>query len=158
VVLAGQEKYLAPLWAVNEQRRENNERWQEIQRELEKKAGVSAAELRRAVPLAGAGFAGLLHRSLGEKQLGRSAKWERLKTAEELRQELEEVRKQTDAARDAWEKAKGTDGEEEAKETLDRRRKAQRKLERALKVGVWTDDYSNLLSVFDPDQLGIFDW
>jgi len=79
-----------------------------------------------------------------------SAGWEPLETPEALQRELEETEQEWESHK-AREKAEGRSEPWQAEaERLTRRLQRQReKVRTNRRVGVWTDDYSNLLSVFN---------
>jgi hypothetical protein len=148
VVLARDKGYLKKLEELSQRREEQNKGWNEVQAAISEQAKKAPRAADEEAPTV-SGFGALVYQAVNDQRAGRGATWEPVKTTKERRDDLEVRRKKTEEAQKAWQKARGAPGEEEARDDLEYRRRAQRKAERALKVGVWTDDYSNLLSIFD---------
>jgi hypothetical protein len=123
VVLARQPRQVDRLLALNEERAA----WRKAQERL--LPLVACPDPGRGL----AGQAALLCGVLGEHMSGRAAEWVRLMTRQELQEEWE--RKKHDLE---------TSGDESVAAA---RRHELKKLEKDLKVNVWTDDYSNLLGL-----------
>jgi hypothetical protein len=99
-----------------------------------------------------------MHQEQKEKQTGRptiQTKWKPLETPDEMKQQLKEAEEELSERQAEFDKLPSTADKERIRETKNNLEAAKTNLSDAektiaynKKVGVWSDDYSNILSVF----------
>jgi hypothetical protein len=143
-------------WVVLARQAQDLERLRELNKWEEQRKQLQEEVLPLAVwPDHGAGLAAqaaLVYGVLAADGERHFAPWEPLKTRAELKQELKAVEEEVAKLKKEREGAGDEDTQEQLAKTLQTREKAKEGLAKRLhtrqKVGLWTDDYSNLLSVF----------